>query len=187
MGMDIYGLNPELTEERPDIDYPSSTEQERNIYWNKLNDWEDANPGCYFRANVWSWRVINKVIDLVNVGFNLELDLEGFGSNSGNGLKNGEDCNKLADAIEKYLLNNSDFRNSEMMYLSLGMWISEDNSFSVEKDLEEELNIQYPIETILYSGVVTKDGLARPAWSTSISHFRNFIKFLRNCNGFEIH
>ena len=51
--MDIYGLNPTLTEERPEIEYEGSTEEERKIYWNKLEAWEEVNPGYYFRANVW--------------------------------------------------------------------------------------------------------------------------------------
>ena len=62
--MDIYGLNPTLTEKRPEIEYEGSTEEERKIYWNKLEAWEEANPGYYFRANVWSWRPINKIINL---------------------------------------------------------------------------------------------------------------------------
>ena len=55
MGMDIYGLNPTLTEERPDINYETSNEEERKIFWEQLDAWEEANPGYYFRANLWSW------------------------------------------------------------------------------------------------------------------------------------
>jgi hypothetical protein len=187
MGMDIFGLNPKLTEKKPEIEFENSTEEERTAYWQKMDEWKEANPGCYFRANLWSWRVINKIINLVNVDFKLNLDVEGFGSNSGNGLNNHEDCNELADAMERYLQINNDFKSSEIMYLNLGMWVADDNTFNVNQEIENQLNDKFPVGTILYSSVVTENGLVKPAWGTSIKHVRKFIEFLRNCNGFEIH
>jgi hypothetical protein len=187
MGMDIYGLNPKLTEERPEIDWETSTEEERDLYWKKLNSWEEANPGYYFRANLWSWRPLNKIINLVNLTHNLNLDVEGFGSNSGDGLKTQEECSLLADAIEEYLENNQNLNDSQVIYVNLGMWVANDNSFSIKKQQETKLNRDYPIGSVLYSSIITDEGnLVKPAWSTDIEHIKEFINFLRHCGGFEI-
>ena len=185
--MDIYGLDPKLTEEKPEINFQDSTEEERHEYWKKLDEWEEANPGYYFRANVWSWRPINKIINKVNVDYNLDLDTEGFGSNSGNGLKNQADCDLLANAIENYVENNENLLNSQVMYVNMGMWVADDNTFTIKSSEEDKLNRDYPIGSILYSSIITDQGkLVRPAWSTSLEHIREFINFLRHCGGFEI-
>ena len=48
MGMDVYGINPKLKGDKPDIDWENSpSEQERERYWK----WQEENPGYYFRNN----------------------------------------------------------------------------------------------------------------------------------------
>jgi len=56
MGMDVYGLNPELKSEKPEIDWNDSTEEQRDQYFEAINVFESENPGYYFRNNVWFWR-----------------------------------------------------------------------------------------------------------------------------------
>ena len=56
MGMDVYGLNPELKSEKPEIDWNDSTEEQRDQYFEAINVFESENPGYYFRNNVWWWR-----------------------------------------------------------------------------------------------------------------------------------
>ena len=55
MGMDVYGLNPNLKSKRPDIDWSVATEEERKEYFNTLDQWHADNRGAYFRNNVWWW------------------------------------------------------------------------------------------------------------------------------------
>ena len=185
--MDIYGLNPTLTEEKPEIEYEGSTEEERKTYWAKLQAWEEANPGYYFRANVWSWRPINNIIHKVNVDYNLDLDTIGFGSNNGNGLRTQQECDSLADAMEDYIKNNQNLNDSQVIYINLGMWVADDNTFTIKEHQEDKLNRDYPVGSILYSSIITDDGmLVRPAWGTNVEHLREFVRFLRNCGGFEI-
>jgi hypothetical protein len=60
MGVDIYGRKPKIVTERPEqIDYRSSSDEEKDEYWNKLMRWETENPGTYFRYNWWCWRPIH--------------------------------------------------------------------------------------------------------------------------------
>lgn len=143
--------------------------------------------GEYFRANLWSWRPIQMLIEEVNSKFNLQMDTSNYGYNSGAGLTTQEDCDRLADTLEftleKHKLLEED---DDTLYVNLGMWTSE-HQFSVPGDVEEELNRHYPIGSILYSSVIASNGqLVKPAWGTTKSHIEDFIKFLRNCGGFEI-
>jgi len=57
MGMDVYGENPKtITEQptRPETENYDSDEW--SAYWEARREWEQENPGAYFRNNVWWWR-----------------------------------------------------------------------------------------------------------------------------------
>ena len=71
MGMDVHGLNPKQNktlEEFPilkkykEMDFKErwkkldSDDALQKMYWKEQTDWEEANPGVYFRNNVWWWR-----------------------------------------------------------------------------------------------------------------------------------
>jgi hypothetical protein len=68
MGMDVYGKKP------------------------------SSKAGEYFRANVWSWRPIHTLCELVHGG-----DLPGWGYNDGAGFSTQAECNTLAEKLEHYL------------------------------------------------------------------------------------
>ena len=57
--------------------------------------------GNYFRANIWSWRPILDLIRQVNKRQKLNLNLDGWGCNDGNGLHTQAECDALASALEK--------------------------------------------------------------------------------------
>jgi hypothetical protein len=53
MGMDITGRNPKIRGEAPkEIDWFNSTQEEKDAYMNAKNEFQDNNPGVYFRANL---------------------------------------------------------------------------------------------------------------------------------------
>ena len=58
MGVDIYGLSPTLKSERPQLDWDSASEENKSAYFEYLSQWEEENPGDYFRSNWWGWRPI---------------------------------------------------------------------------------------------------------------------------------
>src|SRR4051812_45074191 len=68
MGMDVYGKKP------------------------------TSEDGRYFRANVWSWRPIHQLCEIV-----LKRDFPSWAFNDGDGLETQEECNQLADGLERYL------------------------------------------------------------------------------------
>ena len=190
MGMDVIGLDPQLKGEKPKEpeNWDSLTEYDRDMYYTDLDIWRSNNPGVYFRASCWSWRPIHAICDMAIDITKLPFDTKYWGSNDGKGLKNQEECDMLADAIGVYLtLNNYNMHDQDdTMYLCLGAWTTSSGKF-MPKDLEDELNETYKQGTILYRGVVTKDGtLAYPAHSCPLYHIQNFVTFLRKCGGFEI-
>lgn len=190
MGMDVYGIAPQTVGEQPKRpeNWDSLTEYEQQMYYDSVDLWETNNPGVYFRANCWSWRPIHAICDLaINIA-NLPFDTEGWGHNSGAGLKTQEECNNLANAIGVYLeLNNGNMHDmDDIIYLNLGSWNTTNGHF-ISQEAEDELNETHPIGTILYNGVVTKNGtIAFASHSCSLNHINNFISFLRKCGGFEI-
>ena len=71
MGMDVYGLAPQVNKEckkfptydkYKDMDWKekeamfNDDEKLRAKYWKEYDNYESANPGVYFRNNVWWWR-----------------------------------------------------------------------------------------------------------------------------------
>ena len=68
MGFDLYGENPKLVkgfsdkkseryEELASMSYSDREKQGfKDEYWELQSEWENNNPGNYFRNNVWWWR-----------------------------------------------------------------------------------------------------------------------------------
>ena len=68
MGFDLYGENPKVVigfsdkkseryEELSAMSYSDREKQGLNDeYWELQSEWENNNPGAYFRNNVWWWR-----------------------------------------------------------------------------------------------------------------------------------
>lgn len=188
MGVDINGKNPILHTSAPaEIDYTNSTELEREIYFTELSKWHDENPGAYFRANWWSWRPIAVLSQMASNRYGLNFDFSGWGSNDGRGLDDEIDCNRLADAIENLLEEAQYFsEDDDHLYVCMGSW-NNDEGRLVSGDVEKFLNLDYPVGTVLKSAVVGEGGeVYYPTHKTYYSHVKDFIKFLRECGGFEI-
>jgi len=69
MGMDVHGKKPKVNKSIDDFPTLSKWndtdwgerdgkdwEADRDKYWKEDEEWNKANPGIYFRANVWWWR-----------------------------------------------------------------------------------------------------------------------------------
>ena len=59
MGYDLYGLNPHNPKhlKKPESpDWKTATQKEQDLFFHKLNLYEEEVPGHYFRNNVWWWK-----------------------------------------------------------------------------------------------------------------------------------
>ena len=101
MGFDVYGMNPKINKEQEkysvynkykDMDFKQkweeldADEELRNQYWKEHEDYEENNPGIYFRNNVWWWRplwayVCDEFPDILG-----ERDAEGGMHNGGHAI-----------------------------------------------------------------------------------------------------
>jgi len=192
MGVDIYGRKPKIVTERPEqIDYRSSSDEEKDEYWNKVEEWEAKNPGIYFRFNRWGWRSILMLCEVVNDKYNLKMDMSDWDYNDGKGLRTQKQCDRLANALELMLNNDTVYKdfmadNSNVIYIVTGSWEVTDTGKAF-LDEEDELNEEYEYGTILWAPVVTKKGvMVETRYSCSLEHFKDWLNFLRECGGFKI-
>ena len=190
MGVDISGIRPIVRSDEPVIDFQNASDEAKKIYFIERDKWQDENPGVYFRANWWSWRPIVVLCESVIEKHNLKLNTLYWGSNDGAGLKTQEECNLLADKLEFELQGIQEVTNlseNDRISVNLGGWTTIEGSF-VEEELNNKLNESYPIGSVLLTSIVTETGeTVSPSHSTQISHIKEFIKFLRECGGFEIY
>src|SRR6056300_649329 len=113
MGVDISGKNPIIRSPKPEYpDWNTATQKEKDTYFELSDKWMEENPGDYFRSNWWGWRPVVQLCETVNSIYNLDIDFTNWGSNDGAGLDNQGDCNKLADALERFT-SKIDFENDE--------------------------------------------------------------------------
>ena len=117
MGMDVYGNNPK--QNKDESNYPVFGKyREMNFkvkweelkkkkleekYWDECGQYEDDNPGYYFRNNVWWWRPLWDFCHAVSDVVDDELHDNGH-CNDGAGL-NAEDSIKLAIDLDTAVLN----------------------------------------------------------------------------------
>lgn len=191
MGVDISGLNPVIVSTRPQsIDYATSTEEQKEAYWDALDKYNEENPGIYFRSNWWGWRPIHMLCDIVSRKHQLRINTTGWGENSGYGLRSPKKCEDLANALEDHIktfLTEELKDDDDRMYLCMGSWSTDQGKF-LPQEVDDKLQEQYPFGTVLFNGVVLKDGtVAYPSHGSSLGHLKNWIAFLRNCGGFEIY
>jgi hypothetical protein len=129
--------------------------------------------------------------EIANDKYKLKMNMDHWGSNDGKGLRTQKQCDKLADALELMLSNDSSYNefmadDSDRIQIVMGAWcISGTGQFY--SDEKNELNEQYEYGTILFHPIVTKKGeLVESAHSCSLAHIKRWINFLRACGGFKI-
>ncbi|SNS57991.1 hypothetical protein SAMN06295967_11334 [Belliella buryatensis] len=191
MGVDIYGRKPEIVMKRPKkIDYRSSTEDEKDEYYDKLEKWEAENLGAYFQMDCDGWRAIQILCDVVNRDYNLKIDRSYWDYNDGKGLSTQTECDLLADALELMLNDNypKEFMedDSNEIQVAMGRW-NVTNNRKITSEEEAELNELYGYGTILWAPVVTPNGgRVESPYSCTLESFKEWIIFLRECGGFNI-
>ena len=188
MGVDISGRNPIRRSSRPEINWETASEEIKEQHWKDLSTWEKENPGDYFRANWWSWRPINFLINIVNEQNDLGINTSYFGSNDGAGPEDQETCNKLADALQEILDANPNMNEEDdRIFLVMGSWTGLDGSFIPSSNINEMEDHLPDVGTVMYSSFIAPDGtILQSAHSTSKRRLQEFINFLRECGGFSI-
>lgn len=194
MGVDIYGLSPKLTKPKPEIpdDYQDLDSDDQKAFWDIIEEWEQENPGYYFRNNWWHWRPIQMLISVFNESYNLNIpadEIKSLGGNDGNGVKDKGQCEQLASCFKQFV-EMMKKENQKVVYLNTGWWHFADKQLNGGKSIDDQelidkLNEKYPG---LFFEAPTLNGVDYEAsHGTNVDNLEEFALFLENCNGFEIH
>ena len=177
MGFDIHGMNPNQNVSDKDherfpllsvvraldnwddqwdmVDRLSDTDQKQ--YWAEYNEHEEANPGIYFRNNVWWWRPLwgfvakhcNDILD--------DNDIERGHYNDGHEYSE-EKAKKIAARLQK-LVDDGTVKKEEDEITEANKKMGE------SEDRDTQFMSNYPFNE---------------------SNVKQFIKFLNECGGFQI-
>ena len=105
MGMDVYGVNPQIKSERPERpetdDYDSD---DWSKHWDAMQAWEQENVGAYFRNNVWWWRPLWDYVNAICDDVLTEEDHQSGHHNDGH-LIDADKCQLIAERLAHELLN----------------------------------------------------------------------------------
>jgi len=194
MGVDIYGISPKLTSPAPEMpkDYHEFTDEQQSAYWSMRDEWEQTNPGFYFRNNWWHWRPIQMLINVFNDVNQINIpedQLKGLGENGGNGVKDKGHCEQLAKSFKEFtaLMRNE---GQNVVYFNTGWWHFKDKELNGGKsiddqDLIDKLNEKYP--GIFFEAPTLNGVDYEVSHATNVDNLEEFTLFLENCNGFEIY
>ena len=120
--------------------------------------------GKYFRANIWSWRPIHAlIVELCSDLFDDET-LARLGYNVGAGPDNAKVCREMATRFERWLEHHASGHE-----VDLGLRVD-----SAGQLLTPETVAANPtLET-------------RSAYRVDDEHLKEWVEFLRHCDGFEV-
>ena len=173
MGFDVYGKNPVVAKGTKEPKHPENygemTSEEWRDYSNKRDEYLSKNPGTYFRASIWSWGPIYRIICSECSNLLDEETLEGLAVNDGCGPDDQETCTKMAERIEDFVRCSDLFDefNGGRYELDSSLRVKKDGTF-LSSDADEELFNE-----------------SRSAYGVEVEHILEFCTFLRNCGGFR--
>ena len=176
MGMDVYGIKPKQNTNPTDAEkYPlysiiqqmewsdgmdmldSMNEDDTKQYWKEYNDYEDANPGTYFRNNVWWWRPLWEYTCHECQDFMSDDDMQHGAYNDGHkysATKAKKMAKRLQDAIDKGRVKKYEKE-----------WTLDQEKLSESDDKETKFLSNYPFDE---------------------ANVKRFVAFLKECGGFQI-
>ena len=204
MGVDIYGVSPKLIGTKPEFPndeiWNSLSSEEKDAHFKAIDDFENNNPGYYFRNNWWAWRPIQYLMIGLNDNYGLGLTDEQcklLGENSGLVTDDLDTCNRLANALET-VVNDLKQDNIEFVWMLSGSWSQRAviehgriTSITPSESVKNALNNKYGVNRLSFDKEFVTDDkpdiLYEPFHGSSLKNIERFIAFLRNCNGFEIH
>ena len=190
MGVDIYGKKDKWIGVKPEIDWSEEHSQEaKDEFFKLLDEFEQTNPGYYFRSNWWGWRPIQMLCEIAAEKHSLDIDFKYWGSNDGKGLDNQEQCTALAEALKDILATDGGFEDdNDELYVNMGSWTDQQGAF-IPQEIRDKLNEELPLGKVTFTGIMLADQgttIYYPSHSCSKRHIDNFIDFLYDCGGFTI-
>jgi hypothetical protein len=201
MGFDLYGSNPKIkagTKKPEDIDYRTATEEEKEEYFNAVEEFENQNKGVYFRNNVWWWRRLADYI-MEHTKCVDKKDFDKWQENGGHEVDE-ETAIQIANQLEHLIKTGHAEQHKKL--IDEERTKAEEHNNKVQKLLDElRLEVkkivgdekgenlapaEYPEPLNKKWWEITNQTDYRANYPFSLTNVREFIDFARNSGGFRI-
>jgi len=193
MGFDVYGIKPRENTVKPEILkkdwYKLEKQGEKDKYFEAQKDWENKNPGQYFRNNVWFWRPLWVYVCEVCKDVMTEEEIQAGDSNSGFSIS----WLTVVDMVEKLQkeIAAKNHKKHEILYTKELKSVSDEkckycNGTGIRSDLPTKEN-NYVVES--GCNVCKGKGTNRPFQTNypfSAKNVEEFTEFLSQSGGIQI-
>jgi hypothetical protein len=199
MGMDVYGLSPTIRlgtkkPERPK-DLHKASRDVIDKYFKEEQEYEDKNPGVYFRNNCWGWRPLGYFI-IEKCGWLTTEQKESLQNNSGFEFSHHE-AGTIADTLQKKVDDGTAAEREEVNKREMAVaeeWNKGINAQQgeLEKEVKKETGdaklvpYDYPEHFKKKWDDLQKQTDHKAHYPFRESNVKEFIQFLRECGGFQI-
>ena len=200
MGMDVYGVNPTVRvgtkrPEPPDNLHKDAPRSVVDKYFKQVQEFEDKNPGVYFRNNCWWWRPLANFI-IENCDWLTQEQKERLHDNSGFEFSQHE-AGTIADTLQKNVDDGTAKAREELNERERKIAAEWNKGLQKQQDaLGEEARKETGNKNIVprdYPKHLYKkwDELSNQQdWKESYpfkeANVKEFICFLRECGGFQV-
>ena len=200
MGMDVYGSNPKIHKgtkkpERPEDLHEGASRVVMDKYFKQSQEFEDKNPGVYFRNNCWWWRPLAYFIT-EHCDWLTTEQKERLQDNSGFEFSEDEALS-IADTLEKKVDDGSAAEREEVNKREMAVaeeWnkgINAQQGAVGEEAKKETGNAKlvpydYPEPFHKRWDDLQKQIDNKAHYPFVKTNVERFIKFLRECGGFQV-
>ena len=200
MGMDVYGVNPTVRvgtkrPEPPDNLHKDAPRSVVDKYFKQVQEFEDKNPGVYFRNNCWWWRPLANFI-IEKCDWLTQEQKERLHDNSGFEFSQHE-AGTIADTLQKNVDDGTAKAREELNERERKIAAEWNKGLQKQQDaLGEEARKETGNKNIVprdYPKHLYKkwDELSNQQdWKESYpfkeANVKEFICFLRECGGFQV-
>ena len=200
MGMDVYGSNPKIHKgtkkpDRPEDLHEGASRAVMDKYFKQSQEFEDKNPGVYFRNNCWWWRPLAYFIT-EHCDWLTTEQKESLQNNSGFEFSEHEALS-IADTLEKKVDDGSAAEREEVNKREMAVaeeWNKGINAqqSELEKEVKKETGnaklvpYDYPEPFHKRWDDLQKQIDNKAHYPFRESNVKEFIRFLRECGGFQV-
>ena len=200
MGMDVYGVNPTIRvntkkPERPKNLHKGASDDVVKKYFKQSQEFEDKNPGVYFRNNCWWWRPLANFI-IEKCDWLTQEQQARLHDNSGFEFSQHE-AGTIADTLQKMVDAGTAAEREEVNKRERAVAAEWNKGINAQQDkLEKEViketgdakivPYDYPEPFKKKWDDLQKEMDNRASYPFKEANVKEFICFLRECGGFQV-
>tara|TARA_R110002126_G_scaffold291380_2_gene451898 strand:+ start:24989 stop:25615 length:627 start_codon:yes stop_codon:yes gene_type:complete len=207
MGFDIYGLNPKInkfpsailskfSDDNGFTKWSEMDDEDKKVYYAEEDKHQIANPGQYFRANVWFWRPVWNFVCASCDDFLSDKDIRAGDTNSGDIICKTK-ANKIASRLNKLNKQGLIQEWEDKMMIPITKAELYNKTIDIEIELfQTKMKKKYKDDLIhprsyndednkLWTDICNKKDTI-PYYPPSATLIVDFAKFCKESGGFEI-